>query len=100
VTANLDRAATLRLLGALHAPELAGAACVGRARLFDPPAEREPAADVAFRRRQAVALCRACTALASCQQWFNDLPRAKRPSGVVAGQITPASPGRPRKETA
>jgi len=87
------------LLGALHAPELAGAACVGRARLFDPPAEREPAADVAFRHRQALALCRVCPALDRCRAWLDSLPPSRRPSGVIAGQVTePRRPGRPKRK--
>ena len=75
------------LLGALRVPELAGAACVGRARLFDPPAEREPAADVAFRHRQALALCRVCRALDACGEWFSSLPAHERPQGVVGGRV-------------
>ncbi len=91
------------LLAALAgAPALPGAKCRGRHSLFDAPSEldREPAQVTEARHTQAVQLCRTCPALASCQQWFNELPRAKRPSGVTAGQITPTGPGRPRKETA
>ena len=93
----------LDLLAALAgAPSLPGAKCRGRHALFDAPSEldREPPAVTEQRHAQALSLCRTCPALASCQQWYDSLPRAQRPSGVVAGQITPTGPGRPRKETA
>ena len=88
------------LLALAGTPALPGAKCRHRSALFDEAGKNEPAEIVEQRHAQALTLCRACPALASCQQWFNDLPRAKRPSGVVAGQITPTGPGRPRKETA
>ena len=82
----------------LHgAPALPGAKCVGRARLFDPPAEREPAADVAFRHRQALALCRVCRALDACGEWFESLPPEERPEGVIAGRVPVFKKRRPRK---
>lgn len=89
------------LLAALvGAPSLPGARCRGKPHTFDEARPDEAPETTQARHAQALGLCRSCPALASCQRWFNDLPRAKRPSGVVAGQITPIGPGRPRKETA
>lgn len=91
-----------RLLGAISAaPALPGARCRGKAHLFDEAGKHEDPETADQRHTQALGLCRGCTALASCQQWYTALPRSKRPPGVVAGQINqPRHPGRPRKETA
>lgn len=92
------------LLALAGAPTLPGARCRGRHHLFDEAAKGEPADVVEQRHAQALGLCRTCPALASCQRWYAELPRNKRPGGVVAGKINPAKPGRPpastRKETA
>ncbi|OBG48325.1 hypothetical protein [Mycolicibacterium fortuitum] len=90
------------LLAALNgAPELPGAACVGMPTAFDPAEHGEPATDVEYRHQAALHLCRTCSALASCTEWFDSLKPSKRPVGVIAGQINhPRLPGRPRKETA
>lgn len=86
------------LLAALAgAPALPGARCRGRHHLFDEAGPDEPAEVVEQRHAQAVGLCQHCTALASCTQWFDSLPRTQRPSGVIAGQINEPRRGRPRK---
>ncbi|OWL97005.1 hypothetical protein B7435_26835 [Mycolicibacterium peregrinum] len=80
------------------APALPGARCRGRHHLFDEAGKHEAPETAAQRHAQAVGLCTHCTALTSCQQWFDALPRSKRPPGVVAGKIPRAErPGRPKK---
>lgn len=88
------------LLAAISAaPELPGAACVGMSAAFDPAEHGEPATDVEYRHHVALHLCRTCSALASCTEWFDSLKPSKRPVGVIAGQINqPRLPGRPRKD--
>lgn len=83
------------LLAALAGvPVLPGAKCRGRAHLFD-EARPDEAPDTAEQRHgHAVTLCRSCPALPSCSEWFDSLPRSKRPPGVVAGRIHP-----PQKRT-
>ena len=69
------------------APRLPGAACVGRAALFDPPEPGE-APDAAQQRiNTALALCNNCPALARCAEWRGGLPPRDRPVGVVAGRL-------------
>lgn len=82
----------------LGAPALPGAKCRGRSHLFDEAGADEDASTTEFRHQHAVTLCRSCAALASCQVWFDNLPRSKRPPGVVAGRVHGSSrAGRPRK---
>ena len=59
-------------------PRLAGAACKGRAPLFDPESSDQPA---------ALSLCASCTALQACRAWFDSLSPKHRPEGVVAGIV-------------
>lgn len=68
------------LLGYLAAlPALPGAACKGRAPLFD----GETTGD----RIQAERLCRdACPSLGRCGRWVASLSPSRRPSGVIAGR--------------
>ncbi len=83
------------LLAALvGAPALPGAKCRGRAHLFD-PAERGEDPDLTeYRHQHALTLCRTCTALASCGEWVDSLPKSKKPAGVIAGRIrTVSRPG-------
>jgi len=88
------------LLGAISAaPALPGAKCRGRPHLFDPPGDREHADTVTARHRQAAALCTRCPALDRCRAWLDSLPPSRRPSGVIAGQVTePRRPGRPKRK--
>ena len=90
------------LLELAGAPSLPGAKCRGRHHLFDPVPEgqREHPDVTAQRHAQALQLCRNCGALASCRVWFDDLPKSRRPVGVVAGQLNPRPVGRPKDETA
>ncbi len=88
-------AAILAAVGA--APALPGARCRGRHHLFDEATPDEDPDTVAYRHDHALRLCRSCTALASCEQWFESLPRSQRPSGVIAGQVRQPKPGRPKK---
>ncbi|MGD3151940.1 hypothetical protein [Tsukamurella tyrosinosolvens] len=98
---------TVDLLGAMLAdtPKLAGAACIGRAGLFDPQAPNEHRDDLAYRHRSAAEVCRTeCPALAECSVWLDSFEGARagrrgRPSGVLAGRIPQPGPtrGRPTK---
>lgn len=91
--------AILAAVGA--APALPGARCRGKHHLFDEQGKHEAPETAAERHTQALGLCTHCTALASCGQWFDTLPRSKRPAGVVAGRLnTPKPVGRPPKATA
>lgn len=49
-------------------PSLAGAACAGKAPLFDARAEGEPQALYLRRYRTAAAICRTCPALDACNE--------------------------------
>lgn len=90
------------LLAALSAaPHLPGAACGGRSELFDPAIPGENELDLEYRQEAARRICTQCNALASCSAWFDRLPPARRPLGVVAARINqPKPPGRPPKTTA
>lgn len=59
---------------------LAGARCRGRHALFDEAEPHEPPERVDQRHAQALALCRDCPALASCQQWFAGLKPTQKPA--------------------
>ncbi|AYE93450.1 hypothetical protein C0J29_00090 [Mycobacterium paragordonae] len=77
------------------APSLPGARCRGRHRLFDPADLGEHAQ---ARHAQALGLCDRCPALDRCADWLTSLPEAKRPLGVIAGQLRLSGPaGRPPK---
>lgn len=91
-----------RLLSAIGAaPALPGARCRGKASLFDEAGQHEAPETAEQRHAQALGLCRGCTALASCQHWYDTLKPSKRPPGVVAGQVTRTRrPGRPRQKEA
>lgn len=53
-------------------PSLQGAACAGKAPLFDARAEDEPRASYLRRYRHAASICRACPVLEACDQAVND----------------------------
>jgi hypothetical protein len=88
-----------QLLAAIAgAPALHGARCRGKGHLFDEAAPNERQSTVEARHIQAMGLCQHCPALDRCREWYESLPRRKRPLGVVAGQVgQPARQGRPRK---
>lgn len=80
------------------APHLPGARCRGRPHLFDPAGVNE---DASARHAQALGLCEHCPSMARCSDWFDSLPRQKKPEGVIAGQLRlPNQVGRPRGTTA
>lgn len=89
---------TVELLAAVlaGAPSLPGSRCRQHPALFDERGADEPAEVAEQRHAQALKLCAACPALASCERWYSSLPARKRPTGVVAGR-TPAKKGRPPK---
>ncbi len=62
-------------------PDLHGAACRGRAQLFD-VADRHDRQGIA----RAQAVCASCPVLGDCRAWLAGLPRLARPCGVVAGR--------------
>lgn len=91
--------ALLAAVGA--APALPGARCRGKHHLFDEQGKHEELGTAAERHAQALGLCTHCTALASCQTWFETLKPSRRPQGVVAGRLNAPKPaGRPPKATA
>lgn len=77
-------------------PNLPDARCKGKADLFEatvaertkPPAIR---AELECARETALRLCSDCPAAGRCREWFDSLPVARRPRGVIAGQIVTAS---------
>lgn len=78
------------------------AACVDRARLFDPVDTAEDPDEALYRAEAAERICRTCRALDACRTWVGALPKNQRPAGTIASRRTkiPARPGRPRKESA
>lgn len=62
------------IAGLISGPSLEGAACAGKAPLFDARADREPR-DLYLRRyRHAASICRTCPVLERCDQAANDAP--------------------------
>ena len=61
-------------------PKLEGAKCSGEWAVFD---ETDNPEIVEY----ACHLCASCDALAACREWFDSLPRTRRPEGVVAGRL-------------
>lgn len=74
-----------RLAERLGAADLDGAACAGRAPLFDADLDREPVRARSARHARAVAICRTCPVRARCADAVAELPRLHR-SGVWAGR--------------
>lgn len=87
------------MLGALlGAPSLPGARCRGRPHLFDEQHPGEPDHIAAQRHHQALSLCAACPSLPACTTYFESLPPAHKPGGVIAGRIHRwATTTRPRR---
>lgn len=75
------------LVADVVAPKLNGALCLDKWALFDAADSGDDPLVVEELNRQAITLCRRCLALTDCGAWLNSLPRTKRPTGVVAGQI-------------
>ena len=73
-------------------PRLDGAACVGKAELFDPGTDE--ATETIAR-----AMCLNCPALAPCAAWVESLPPSQRPFGVTAAVVR-HEPARRQRKTA
>jgi hypothetical protein len=71
-------------------PDLHDAACRGHPEVFD-VADRHDTQAIA----QAKAVCQSCPALRDCRDWLASLPRAMRPSGVIAGRYLGPPPRPP-----
>lgn len=82
------------------APSLPGARCRGRSHLFDEARPDEDTEQTRYRHDHALRLCATCPALASCTAWYDDLPKSKKPPGVVAGRVNSQAVDRPRRSTA
>ncbi|WP_051288853.1 WhiB family transcriptional regulator [Mycobacterium sp. URHD0025] len=63
-------------------PHLPGAACRGQQAVMDVADGRDRAAIAA-----AQQVCAGCPVLPECQAWIGSVPRARQPSGVVAGRF-------------
>lgn len=63
-------------------PSMARALCVEERELFDRAVTDPLAAELAAQ------CCRYCPHLKPCRQWFDSLPVAERPAGVVGGVIS------------
>ncbi|MGV0781468.1 WhiB family transcriptional regulator [Mycolicibacterium sp. XJ775] len=63
-------------------PDLPGAACRGHQAVMDVASGRDRAAIAA-----AQQICAACPVLQECEAWLDSIPKARRPSGVVAGRF-------------
>jgi hypothetical protein len=74
-------------------PDLPGARCRGRADLFEatvgvrPVDGRPTRAELENARTAALCLCATCPALDACRAWLDGLGPARRPRGVIAGQV-------------
>lgn len=76
------------LIGALaDIPNLDRALCKFRHHLFDEAQPGESDTDVERRQAFALRLCAACPELQRCRDYLDSLPPAKKPGGVIAGQI-------------
>lgn len=74
------------LLDSVLAPAMPLARCRGRGELFDGGEKEEPAAAVRARHSEALALCRRCREIGTCESWIDGLPKSQIPRGVVAGR--------------
>lgn len=61
-------------------PRLPGAACRGRAEMFDQFVDPEVVEYCLLR-------CESCGAKPECERWYLGLPQSQRPHGVVAGRV-------------
>lgn len=86
-------------LTALVDPRLTGAACTGRAPLFDAELEEESAENRSSRLAAAARLCRGCPVRSACRTAALE---QDHPAGMWAGRLrnTAGTPGSPRKATA
>lgn len=85
-------------LTALVDPRLTGAACTGRAPLFDAELEEESAENRSSRLGAAARICSGCPVLSACR---TAAVEQDHPAGVWAGRLRNHNPqgfGRPRKD--
>ncbi|MCO7193957.1 WhiB family transcriptional regulator [Pseudonocardia sp. McavD-2-B] len=80
INSGLDR--LIRAATAL--PPVAGAACTGRAELFDDHRHGETDHDQQTRHSAALDLCDRCEAITACRAAVDQLPN---PTGVWAGEV-------------
>lgn len=66
------------------APDLEGAACVGRWALFDPRADDETPEDAQCRHQAALSICATCPIFDDCSSWAASLGPCEV-MGVLAG---------------
>lgn len=89
------------LAGALIGiPDLAKGLCVGLPEIFDEASPGEAPAVVEQRYAEALRLCASCPELQPCRDYLDSLPPAKKPGGVVAGQVRTWGTTTRRKESA
>ncbi|WP_395704747.1 WhiB family transcriptional regulator [Rhodococcus ruber] len=86
-------------LAALVDPRLTGAACAGRAPMFDDELFGETTENRSARLTAAARICRGCPVRSACR---TAVLEQDRPVGMWAGRLrnTAGTPGRPRKATA
>ncbi|WP_432793978.1 WhiB family transcriptional regulator [Rhodococcus ruber] len=85
-------------LTALVDPRLTGAACTGRAPLFDAELEEESAENRSSRLAAAARICSGCPVLSACRTAARE---QDHPAGMWAGRLRNHNPqgyGRPRKD--
>lgn len=90
-----DHPVITELLDALarDIPSLPGAACRGHEAVMDVATGRDRAGVAA-----AQAICATCPAFHDCKDWLDNLPKSRRPGGVVAGRYNRAPSPQPRPE--
>ncbi|QDC16073.1 WhiB family transcriptional regulator [Rhodococcus ruber] len=85
-------------LAALVDPRLTGAACTGRAPMFDAELEEESIENRSSRLAAAARICRGCPVLSACRTAAHE---QDHPAGLWAGRLRNHNPqgyGRPRKD--
>ena len=85
-------------LAALVDPRLTGAACAGRAPMFDDELFGETAENRSARLAHAANLCRGCPVRSACRTAARE---QDHPTGIWAGTdftVNRKNPGRPRKD--
>lgn len=65
-------------------PDLPGAACVSRRKVFD--AVAMPSASV-YAHDRAIRVCESCPVLTACRAWVESVQPMERPAGVTAGLV-------------
>lgn len=83
----------------MSTPAMPGAACRGKAELFD--AAVGAGAEAQQAQRRCVAVCSGCPSIEVCRQWASGLPERERQALGVVGGIAPEVPAKrqPQPET-